>query len=101
MRLVPQPVMYVFVNGLAVVIFMSQLEQFKTVSNGTSVWLSGNALRTMCSLVLLTIGIIVVWPKVTKAVPPSLVAIDCKILLKNAASVIDVNVMEDPHYKVS
>jgi SulP family sulfate permease len=39
-RLVPQPVMYGFVNGLAVIIFMSQLEQFKTVVNGETVWLS-------------------------------------------------------------
>jgi SulP family sulfate permease len=37
-RLVPQPVMYGFVNGLAVIIFMSQLEQFKTVVNGETVW---------------------------------------------------------------
>lgn len=33
-RLVPQPVMYGFVSGLAVIIFMAQLEQFKTVVNG-------------------------------------------------------------------
>jgi SulP family sulfate permease len=38
-RLVPQPVMFGFVNGLAIIIFMSQLEQFKTVVNGESVWL--------------------------------------------------------------
>jgi SulP family sulfate permease len=41
-RLVPQPVMFGFVNGLAIIIFMSQLEQFKTVVNGESVWLSGS-----------------------------------------------------------
>jgi SulP family sulfate permease len=42
-RLVPQPVMFGFVNGLAIIIFMSQLEQFKTIVNGESVWLSGNS----------------------------------------------------------
>ncbi|MEO6286890.1 MAG: SulP family inorganic anion transporter [Dyadobacter sp.] len=74
-RLVPQPVMYGFVNGLAVVIFMSQLEQFKTVVNGESTWLTGTPLLVMGGLVLLTIAIIVVLPKITKVVPPSLVAI--------------------------
>ena len=74
-RLVPQPVMYGFVNGLAVVIFMSQLEQFKTVSNGEITWLSGAPLYIMAGLVALTIGIIIVLPKLTKAFPPSLAAI--------------------------
>ena len=74
-RLVPQPVMYGFVNGLAVVIFMSQLEQFKTVSNGEITWLSGTPLYVMAGLVALTIGIIIVLPKLTKAFPPSLAAI--------------------------
>ncbi|KOS04669.1 sulfate permease [Flavobacterium akiainvivens] len=74
-RLVPQPVMYGFVNGLAVVIFMSQLEQFKTVVNGHTEWLSGTPLYIMLGLVALTIGIVVGFPKITKAVPASLVAI--------------------------
>jgi sulfate permease, SulP family len=74
-RLVPQPVMYGFVNGLAVIIFMAQLEQFKTVVNGEAVWLTGKALWIMLGLVALTIGIVFVWPKITKAVPPSLIAI--------------------------
>ncbi|MEJ7557855.1 MAG: SulP family inorganic anion transporter [Pedobacter sp.] len=74
-RLVPQSVMYGFVNGLAIVIFMAQLEQFKTVVNGNLVWLSGSALYTMIGLVLLTIAIVFLFPKVTKAIPPSLVAI--------------------------
>src|SRR5688500_4313083 len=54
-RLVPQPVMYGFVNGLAVVIFMSQLEQFKTVVNGETTWLAGAPLLVMAGLVALTI----------------------------------------------
>ncbi len=74
-RLVPQPVMYGFVNGLAVIIFMSQLEQFKTMVNGESVWLSGMPLYIMAGLVALTIGIVLLLPKLTKAIPASLVAI--------------------------
>ena len=74
-RLVPQPVMYGFVNGLAVVIFMSQIEQFKTIINGESAWLKGESLYTMLALVILTILIVIALPKLTKAVPASLVAI--------------------------
>jgi SulP family sulfate permease len=69
-----QPVMFGFVNGLAIIFFMSQLEQFKTVVNG-SVWLSGSPMFIMLGLVALTIAIVVFLPKVTKAVPASLVAI--------------------------
>lgn len=74
-RLVPQPVMYGFVNGLAVIIFMAQFEQFKTVSNGEATWLTGEPLFIMAGLVALTIAIVLFFPKITKAVPPSLVAI--------------------------
>ena len=70
-RLVPQPVMYGFVNGLAVVIFMSQVEQLKSGDG----WLSGSPLYIMLGLVALTIGIVIGFPKITKAVPASLVAI--------------------------
>lgn len=72
-RLVPQPVMYGFVNGLAIVIFISQIPQFKTV--GTDSWLQGPELWTMLALVALTILIIWGMPKITKAVPASLTAI--------------------------
>ncbi|MDB5263917.1 MAG: sodium-independent anion transporter [Adhaeribacter sp.] len=74
-RLVPHPVMFGFVNGLAIIIFMAQLSQFKTVVNGDAVWMSGMPLYTMLGLVALTIAIIVFLPKLTKAVPASLVAI--------------------------
>ncbi|SDM86138.1 SulP family inorganic anion transporter [Pedobacter antarcticus] len=74
-RLVPQPVMYGFVNGLAIIIFMAQLKQFKTISGGTEVWLTGMPLLIMGSLVALTIAIVIFLPRFTKAVPPSLVAI--------------------------
>jgi len=80
-RLVPQPVMYGFVNGLAVIIFMAQLEQFKTVVNGELRWLTGMPLLIMGGLVALTILIVVILPKITKAVPPSLVAIIVVFLL--------------------
>ena len=74
-RLVPQPVMFGFVNGLAVIIFVSQLNQFKTMVNGQLNWLSGPPLYIMVGLVALTIAIVVLLPKITKAVPASLVAI--------------------------
>ncbi|MBP6180706.1 SulP family inorganic anion transporter [Flavobacterium sp.] len=74
-RLVPQPVMFGFVNGLAVVIFMSQLEQFKTIVNSQIVWLSRSPMFVMLGLVVLTIIIVLFFPKITKAVPASLVAI--------------------------
>jgi SulP family sulfate permease len=74
-RLVPQPVMYGFVNGLAVIIFMAQLQQFKTIVNGHETWLTGTPLLIMAGLVALTIAIVAFFPKITKAVPPSLVAI--------------------------
>jgi SulP family sulfate permease len=80
-RLVPQPVMYGFVNGLAIVIFMAQLQQFKTVVNGQEVWLTGQPLLIMAGLVALTIAIVLVFPKISKAVPPSLVAIIVVFLL--------------------
>lgn len=74
-RLVPQSVMYGFVNGLAVVIFLSQLQQFKTNVNGNSTWMVGSEFFTMLALVALTVGIVFFTPKVTKAIPASLIAI--------------------------
>jgi len=76
-RLVPQPVVYGFVNGLAVIIFMAQLEQFKVPAapGGEAQWLAGPALALMLGLVALTMALVYLTPKVTKAVPGSLVAI--------------------------
>lgn len=75
-RLVPHPVMFGFVNGLAVVIFLSQLDQFKVAdSSGGLRWMEGGTLLTMVALVLLTILIIWGLPKLTKAIPASLTAI--------------------------
>ena len=74
-RLIPQPVMYGFLNGLAVVIFMSQLEQFKSTTNGISSWISGTPLFTMLGLTILTVLVVYIFPKITKLIPASLVAI--------------------------
>ena len=71
-RLVPQPVIYGFVNGLAVVIFTAQLGQFKG-DNGQ--WLQGAPLFLSLALVLSTMAIIYLLPKFTRALPASLVAI--------------------------
>src|SRR5690606_725086 len=68
-RLVPHPVIFGFVNGLAIIIFMSQLDQFKDASGN---WLTGNQLYPLLGLVLLTMFIIWGLPKLTKAVPASL-----------------------------
>src|SRR5690606_13956222 len=56
-RLVPHPVMFGFVNGLAIVIFMAQLDNFKHNVDGELVWMSGEPLFTMLGLVALTIAI--------------------------------------------
>ncbi len=75
-RLIPYPVMLGFVNGLAIVIFKSQLGQFKVEdASGNLVWMNGMTLYIMIALVALTMFIIHFLPKLTKAVPSSLVAI--------------------------
>lgn len=75
-RLVPQPVMYGFVNGLGIVILLAQLTHFKTNdAAGIPQWITGMPLWIMIGLVLLTLFIIVTLPRLTKAIPPSLAAI--------------------------
>ena len=71
-RLVPQPVIFGFVNGLAVIIFMSQKPQFQ---DSAGEWLTGANMYIMLGLVSLTVFIIWGLPKLTKVVPASLVAI--------------------------
>ena len=70
-RLVPHPVMMGFVNGLAIVIFMSQLGMFKEAGE----WLTGAPLFTMLGLTLLTMAIMVFLPRLNKGIPAALVAI--------------------------
>ena len=75
-RLVPHPVIFGFLNGLAIIIFMSPFAQFKAIGpDGTLQWLSGNALFIMLGLVALTMAIIRFLPRLTTAVPSSLVAL--------------------------
>ncbi len=72
MRLVPHPVIFGFVNGLAIIIFMSQLAQFKDASGN---WLTGTPLLILLALVFITMLIIWGLPRLSKAIPASLVAI--------------------------
>ena len=71
-RLVPQPVIYGFLNGLAIIIFLSQFEQFKTASGA---WLTGTPLILMVVLVAISAGIMYFLPKITNKIPGGLVAI--------------------------
>lgn len=74
-RLIPHPVMMGFVNGLAIVIFLSQLGMFMTYEDGKEVWMHGPRLWTMIGLVALTMGIMFGLPKVNKKLPEALIAI--------------------------
>jgi len=75
-RIVPYPVMLGFVNGLAIVIFLAQLGQFKVPdAQGVLVWMQGSELAIMLGLVVLTMAIIQFLPKLTTAIPSSLAAI--------------------------
>ncbi len=82
-RLVPHPVMLGFVNGLAIVIFLAQMGQFKvpgTMENtghGMSggEWLSGMQLYTMLGLVALTMAVIWIMPRITRIIPAPLAGI--------------------------
>ncbi len=75
-RMVPHPVMLGFVNGLAIVIFLAQLGQFKVKDEtGNMTWMTGEPMMIMAGLILLTMAIIHFLPKLTKAIPSSLAAI--------------------------
>ncbi len=92
-RLVPHPVMIGFVNGLAIVILMAQFPSFRNLQTGE--WLSGQPLLIMVGLVALTMVIIQFLPKLTKAVPSSLIAIIAVgglsyLFFKDTATVSDV-----------
>lgn len=81
-RIVPHPVMLGFVNGLAIVIFLAQLQSFQTTTpDGVTQWLSGQALLLFGGLVVLTMSIIHWLPKLTGAFPASLAAIIAVSLL--------------------
>jgi sulfate permease, SulP family len=90
-RLIPYSVLLGVINGLAIVIFLSQLEQFQyTDSEGVVSWLSGSLLWTMIGLALVGMSIIYFLPKLTKAIPASLVSI---IALTVAVHVFGVNTL--------
>lgn len=75
-RMVPHPVMLGFVNGLAIVIFLAQFGSFKTVDDaGSLIFMEGPALYLMLGMAALTMLIIWLLPKFTRAVPASLAAI--------------------------
>jgi SulP family sulfate permease len=75
-RLVPHPVFLGFVNGLALVIFLAQLDHFKVAdTEGIKTWMTGMPLFIMLGLIVLTMGIIHFLPRLTKAFPSTLAAI--------------------------
>ncbi|BCE03148.1 SulP family inorganic anion transporter [Marinicellulosiphila megalodicopiae] len=101
-RIVPHPVMLGFVNGLAIVIFLSQIGQFKTPDFGinelSSSWLASTELLVMGGLILLTMAIIYLLPKLTKAFPSTLAAIlivsGLAISLQHFANISTPNVQD-------
>ena len=75
-RIVPYPVMLGFVNGLAIVIFLAQIQHFQiTDADGIKQWMSGEPLYVFAGLILLTMSIIHFLPRLTSAIPASLAAI--------------------------
>ncbi len=84
-RLIPHPVMMGFVNGLAIVIFLSQLKMFPEVElsgsfwdnpiQDTITWISDGKIAMMLLFILITMAIMHFLPKLTKAIPSALVAI--------------------------
>ncbi len=83
-RMVPRSVMMGFVNGLAIVIFLSQLEMFKSGHT----WLSGPPLWTMLGLVALTMGLLTVAPKIHSKAPGALIAI---IIVSTLVNLVGIN----------
>lgn len=81
-RMVPHPVMLGFVNGLAIVIFLAQLNQFKVENtSGLMVWMATEPLMTMLSVVAITMLVIIVFSKLTKKFPAPLAGIGIATLL--------------------
>jgi len=76
-RIVPYPVMLGFVNGLAIVIFLAQLQHFQVIAHdsGTTSWMQGNTLAIFAGLIVLTMAITHYLPRLTTIVPSSLAAI--------------------------
>ncbi len=94
-RLVPHPVMMGFVNGLAIVILISQFASFKTADGE---WLGSDQLMVMGGLALLTMVIIQYFPKITKAIPSILVAI-IAVGLISFFNLVDTKTVSDVLYE--
>ncbi len=86
-RLVPHSVMLGFVNGLAIIIGLAQLKQFQVPGNepnhmgghGPNIfnaeYITGTPLLIMLALVVLTMVVIWLLPRITKAIPAPLAGI--------------------------
>jgi len=93
-RIVPHPVMLGFVNGLAIVIFLAQIQNFQIDVNGVTEWMSGQPLMIFGGLIALTMLIIHFLPRLTTIVPSSLAAIVVVSLLVIGLN-IDTNTVGD------
>ncbi|MBU2722675.1 MULTISPECIES: SulP family inorganic anion transporter [Acidithiobacillus] len=72
-RIIPRQVNLGFINGLAVVIFLAQMDHFKVPSpSGAEQWMHGSQLYIMLGLVALTMVVIYLLPLLTKAIPATL-----------------------------
>ena len=89
-RLVSKPIMLGFLNGLAVIIFMAQINQFKIP--GTESWLAGADMIIMILLVVLTMSIVMFLPRVFTAIPSTLVAIVVVTIISIVISKLGFNV---------
>jgi sulfate permease, SulP family len=75
-KMVPYPVMIGFVNGLAIVIFISQLSQFQIIDdNGEKTWMNLQDITKMLAIVGFTMAVIYIFPKITKKFPAALAGI--------------------------
>ncbi|BBP44006.1 SulP family inorganic anion transporter [Thiosulfativibrio zosterae] len=84
-RMVPSSVMLGFVNGLALIILIAQFTQFKTADGE---WLTGQSLNIMIAIIVATLAIIYLLPRLTKAIPSALAAI---VLVSVAVVFFDIN----------
>jgi SulP family sulfate permease len=86
-RIVPHPVMLGFVNGLAIVIFLAQLQHFQVNVDGVQEWMTGQPLMIFAGLIIMTMAIIHYLPKFTTVIPSSLAAIIIGSLLVIAMNI--------------
>jgi len=93
-RIVPHPVMLGFVNGLAIVIFLAQLQHFQVDIDGVTEWMSGQPMMIFAGLTIFTMAIIHFLPKLTTAIPSSLAAIVVVSLMVIGLN-IDTNTVGD------